>query len=91
MITQTVSETRENLSDLLGKVQHGHEIVTILKHGKPVAAIVSMEDIEFMESAEDAYWSRRIAEREADPTYDPKDTVPAEEVFARLLTNPDLE
>jgi prevent-host-death family protein len=91
MITQTISETRENLSDLLGKVQHGGENVTILKHGKPVAVIVSIEDLAFLESAEDAYWSRRVAEIEADPAYDPNDTVPAAEVFARLLANPDLE
>ncbi|KAF0115660.1 MAG: hypothetical protein FD150_947, partial [Rhodobacteraceae bacterium] len=34
MIEVTVSEARENLADLLGKVQHGHEDVTIKKHGK---------------------------------------------------------
>ena len=43
MITKTVSETREGLADLLGRVQHGGEEVTIMKHGKPVAAIISIE------------------------------------------------
>ncbi len=34
MIEVTVSEARERLADLLGKVQHGGEDVTIKKHGK---------------------------------------------------------
>ena len=77
MITATVSE-------LLGVVQHTGNYVTILKHGKPVAALVSMEDVEFMERAEDAYWVQELAKMRAEPGYDPNDTVPAEEFFAKL-------
>ena len=84
MIVKTVSEARAELSDLLGRVQHGAEQVTILRNGKPVAALVSMEDMEFLESAEDAYWAARLAAMEADPEYDPNDTVPAAEFFAQL-------
>ncbi|MBC7739459.1 MAG: type II toxin-antitoxin system Phd/YefM family antitoxin, partial [Candidatus Saccharibacteria bacterium] len=43
MITATVSELPETISDLLGKVQHGGEDVTIVKHGRPVAVLVSVE------------------------------------------------
>jgi prevent-host-death family protein len=84
MIVKTVSEARAELSDLLGRVQHGAEQVTILRNGKPVAVIVSMEDYEFLESAEDAFWVKRLEAIEAEPGYDPHDTVPAEEVFANL-------
>jgi prevent-host-death family protein len=84
MIVKTVSEARAELSDLLGKVQHGGEQVTILRNGKPVAVLVSMEDLSFLETAEDAYWANRLDEMEAEPGYDPNDTVPAEEVFATL-------
>ena len=43
MIEVTVTEARENLADLLGKVQHGGEDVTIKKHGKPVARLEPIE------------------------------------------------
>ncbi len=84
MITATVTEARENLSDLLGQVEHGGEVVLITKHGRPVAAIVPMADLAFMESAEDAFWRRRLEEIEADPEHDPHQRFSAEEVFAAL-------
>jgi prevent-host-death family protein len=84
MIEVTVSEARERLADLLGQVEHASELVTITRHGRPVAAIVSMADLAFMESAEDAFWQRRLVDMEADPNYDPNDRISAEEVFADL-------
>ena len=54
MLTATVSEARENLSDLLGRVQHGGEDVTIVKHGKPVAVMISVEAMAYYEALEDA-------------------------------------
>ncbi len=84
MITATVTEARENLSDLLGQVEHGGELVMITKHGRPIAAIVPMVDLAFMESAEDAFWRRRLEEMEADPGHDPNVTFSAEEVFADI-------
>lgn len=84
MIEVTVSEARERLAELLGQVEHGHEQVTITRHGRPVAAIVTMEDLAFMESAEDAFWRKKIAEDQAAPDYDPEERYSAEEVFADL-------
>lgn len=89
MIVKTVSEARAELSDLLGKVQHGSEQVTILRNGKPVAVIVSMEDYDFLESAEDAFWVKRLEAIEAEPGYDPNDTVPHDEVWARNARDTD--
>jgi prevent-host-death family protein len=54
MITVSVSEARENLSDLLGKVQHGREDVTIERHGKPVAVMISVEAMAYYGALEDA-------------------------------------
>ena len=89
MIVKTVSEARAELSDLLGKVQHGGEQVTILRNGKPVAVLVSMEDHDFLESAEDAFWVKRIEAMEADPGHDPNDTVPHDEVWAGIARDTD--
>ncbi len=61
MITKTVSETREELSDLLSKVQHGGEVLHITRHGKPVAVVVSAAEHAFLEECEDLYW-RPIAD-----------------------------
>ena len=84
MITVSVSEAREGLSDLLGKVQHGHDDVTIMRHGKPVAVMISAAAYAFYEALEDAQLVREIEADQARPDYDPNDTVSAEEVFARL-------
>ena len=87
----TVSQARENMADLLGRVQYGREDVTIVKHGKPVAVMISVEAMAYYEALEDAELSKMVADIYADPDYDPNDTVPAEEVFAKLLADKTLE
>jgi prevent-host-death family protein len=84
MIEVTVSEARERLADLLGKVQHGGEDVTIKKHGKPVAVMISPEAMAYYERLEHAELAREVAATYADPNYDPNDTISAEELFAQL-------
>jgi prevent-host-death family protein len=91
MITVTVSKARETLSDLLGRVQHGREDVTIKRHGKPVAVMISVEAMAYYEALEDAELAKEVAAIYADPDYDPNDTVPAEQVFAKLLADETLE
>ena len=84
MITVSVSEARENLSDLLGKVQHGREDVTIERHGKPVAVMISVEAMAYYEALEDAELGKMVADIYADPNYDPKDVVSHEDFWAEL-------
>jgi prevent-host-death family protein len=43
-------ELREQLGDLLNRVAYAGERVVILRRGKPVAAIVSMEDLQRLEA-----------------------------------------
>ena len=59
MIEVTVSELRDRMADLLGKVQHGSEVVEISKHGKPVAYVISAEEWAFLQDCEDLYWAPR--------------------------------
>ena len=91
MITVTVTKARETLSDLLGKVQHGREDVVIERHGKPVAVMISVEAMAYYEALEDAELSREVAAVYADPDYDANDTVSAEELWADILSNPDVK
>ena len=40
----SVTQVRDNLSEILGKVKFGAEIITIEKKGKPYAVIMSPEE-----------------------------------------------
>jgi prevent-host-death family protein len=53
MITVTTSKIRESLSDTINRVVYRGERVQIERHGKPVAAIVSLRDLEAIEQMED--------------------------------------
>ena len=82
MIEVTVSEARDNLADLLGKVQHGHEDVTIKKHGKAVAVMISVEAMEYYERLEDAELARLGDEAYAEYLANPTATRTIEEIIA---------
>jgi prevent-host-death family protein len=85
MIEVTVSEARERLADLLGKVQHGGDRLRIMRHGKPVAVVVSAAEHDFLEECESLYWAAEVARIQSEPEYDPNDTVPFDQVRAEML------
>ena len=41
-------------SSVQGRVRYGHERVSVTYHGRPVAAVVSMEDVRLLEKLEEA-------------------------------------
>lgn len=47
-------EFRQGVSAVLSRVEYGHERVAVTRHGKPVAAVVPLEDLEALEALEDA-------------------------------------
>src|SRR5690606_26130568 len=49
----TVVKVREHLAEVLNRAQYADERIRIIKHGKPVAAIVSIEDLKVLEALED--------------------------------------
>ncbi len=49
----SISEARAQWADMLGRVQYGHERVTIEKHGRPVAVLVPVEDADLLDRLED--------------------------------------
>ena len=63
MLTSSARNLRANLGEFLGRVRYGHERVTVTSHGKPVAAIVTMEDLELLERIEDEMDLKTINER----------------------------
>jgi prevent-host-death family protein len=82
MIEVTVSEARDNLADLLGKVQHGGEDVTIKKHGKPVAVMISAAAMEYYERLENEELARLGAKAYAEYLADPSKAVTLEQYLA---------
>ena len=49
MATITAEEARSKFSDVVNRAAYGNERTIITKHGKSMAAIVSMEDLEILE------------------------------------------
>jgi prevent-host-death family protein len=59
-------EAKTHLSEYLNRVRYGGERIVIERHGKPVAALVSTEDLARLESSpEDAAKRYRKALKEA--------------------------
>src|SRR5262245_28215747 len=54
MGTMTVAEAKNRFSDVLRRAEYGGERVIVERHGKPVAAIVSTDDLRRLEAAENA-------------------------------------
>lgn len=50
----TVVDAKNRFSDLLRRAEHGRERVVVHRHGKPVAAIVSTDDLRRLEALEEA-------------------------------------
>src|SRR5215813_11373860 len=47
-----VAEAKAKLSELMARVAHGGERIVIERHGKPLAALVSIEDLAKLEPAD---------------------------------------
>jgi prevent-host-death family protein len=51
--TVSVLDARKNLADLLNRTAYGDARICIARHGKPVAALISIEDLKLLEALED--------------------------------------
>lgn len=54
MAERRISEAREAFSTTINRVTFGRERVVLTRHGKRVAAVVPIEDLELIEALEDA-------------------------------------
>lgn len=50
--TVSVAEAKNSFSDLLNRVIYRRERIIVSKHGKPVGALVSTEDLKLLEELE---------------------------------------
>ena len=81
------------LPDAVGQLEHDDVRVVLTRHGKPVAAIVPVEDLralEALDDAEDAYWERVADEARARWEADGRPPgISHEELLARYGITPD--
>ena len=54
MANMTVAEAKNRFSDVLRRAEYGGERVIVERHGKPVAAIVSTDDLRRLEASDEA-------------------------------------
>ena len=59
MTTVTSEEVRDGLGELINRVSYLHERMRVTRRGKPVAALVPLEDLEFLEQVLDALENER--------------------------------
>ncbi len=50
--TMTTVDAKEKLTDLLNHVSHSKERVVLVRRGKPIAAMVPLEDFDFLEATQ---------------------------------------
>jgi len=64
----TASAARHNFSDILNRAAYGRERVLVHRGRKPIAAIVPVEDYDFMEQLEDRIDIEEARKRLHEPT-----------------------
>jgi len=50
----STADIKARLSEMIGKVIYGHERLVVLRRGKPVAALVSLQDLRRLEALDSA-------------------------------------
>jgi prevent-host-death family protein len=64
----TASAARQNFSDILNRAAFGRERVLVHRGKKPIAAIMPVEDFEFLEELEDRIDIEEARKRLHEPT-----------------------
>ena len=66
-ISVAVTELRDESSDVFGRVTYGKERVVVTKHGRPIAVLMPLEDLELIETLEDQVDAQAIIDARNDP------------------------
>jgi prevent-host-death family protein len=82
MAEHRISEAREDFATIINKVAFGGERVRLTRHGKPVAAVVPIADLDFLEELENAQDLADLDAALADPAN--RERIPWEDVKREL-------
>ena len=80
--TRRISEARGEFSALVNRAAYRQERVVLTRHGKPIAAIISTDDLELLEALEDRDDLEAARAALADP--ENAEPIPWEQVKADL-------
>jgi prevent-host-death family protein len=75
-----VTQLRDRIPEVVERVRYQGERVLVARHGRPVMAVVSVEDLELLRRVEDLLDLAETDEAEAEPGPD----IPLEEMKRRL-------
>ncbi len=76
----STAKARNNFSDVVNRAGYGKERVILTRRGKPIAAVVPIEDVEFLEELED----RADLEAAREALAEGEATIPWEEIKREL-------
>jgi prevent-host-death family protein len=79
MLELGVADIRSNLAEVINRVAYGGERVVLQRRGKPMLAVVSMDDLELLNALEDRDDLRAAVKARRE-----KGAVPLEKIKARL-------
>ena len=79
-----VAEARKDLADILNRVAYGRDRIVLHRRGKNVAALVPIEDLEFLEKVEDLLDVKAVLEAEVNAEEKGEKPVPWEKVRQKL-------
>jgi prevent-host-death family protein len=68
MVVISISNLKGKLSDVLNRVAYGRERIVVSSHGKPKAAVISVEDLKLLEEFEEAREAAMLSEAIASET-----------------------
>ena len=75
----TSAEAREHLGDVINRAAYGGERIVLTRRGKPIAAVVSIEDADWLDEIEEK--ADREALRAAREDFRRGETVPLDQVL----------
>ena len=70
--TVSAGDFRRDLSDIINRAHYGSERVIVARHGQPLAALISVADLEALEALEDAADVRAAHEAHLEAEADPE-------------------
>lgn len=79
----TISDARDGFAEVINRVAYANERVRVVRRGRALAAIVSVEDAELLEALEDELDLDAAREALADPANAGR--IPWEDIRARLV------
>lgn len=88
MTTMSIAEARNHLAEAINRVSYGGERVVFARRGKPVAGLVSAEDLALLQHIEDEPDIRAARKALRDHARNPSSAITLDEYVRTRSTRP---